>query len=107
MALDRVGIVLHCLRELTLLNIHRLHAETALLLLQLIVHDFLEAHALKTQQADESIVVALVGEDVVRVEPIVVYIELVEDHIAGGAHLKRQVNSDVCVAEVTRVAESM
>ena len=45
MSLDGVSVVGDCLHKLSLLNIHGLHPESILLFLQLVVHDFLEAHA--------------------------------------------------------------
>ena len=43
--LDRVCVVLDGLDQLSLLDVHCLHSETAFLLLQLVVHDLLQAHA--------------------------------------------------------------
>ena len=45
MSLDGISIVGDCLYQLSLLDIHGLHSESILLFLQLVVHDFLEAHA--------------------------------------------------------------
>ena len=43
--LDRICIVLDSLDQLSLLDVHCLHSETALFLLQLVIHDLLETHA--------------------------------------------------------------
>jgi len=101
MALDSISVVLDSLDELTLLDIHGLHAETVLLLLQLIVHDFLEAHALKAEHAHEAVIFTLVRHNVIGVHAIVVKIELVEDHIAGRAHLLAEVDRDVLEPQMT------
>ena len=98
--LDRVSIELDLFIELTVLDIHSLHAEAAFLLLQLVVHDLLEAHALVAEQADQAVVVALVGQYVVGAQSIVVDVELMEDHVAWGAHLEREVHSDVLITQV-------
>lgn len=81
MPLDRVCVVLHRLDELTLFNVHGFHSETALFLLELVVHDLLEAHALEAEHRIEALVFAPVRQDVVRVPTIVVDVQLVEDHI--------------------------
>ena len=52
MSLDCVCVVLDSLDQLALLDVHCFHTETAFFLLQLIVHDFLKTHALKTEQTD-------------------------------------------------------
>ena len=67
MSLDCICVVLDSLYQLALLDVHCFHTETAFFLLQLIVHDFLKTHALKTEQTDQAVVFALVGENVVRV----------------------------------------
>ena len=95
MAFYRISIMLHCFHKFTMLNIHSFHPETLLLFLQLIVHDFLEAHALEAQQIDQAIIVALVCEDMVRVHAVVVDVELVENHITWRAHLQTEVNCDI------------
>ena len=105
MALDSVGIVLDRLDELTLLDVHSLHAETVLFLLQLIVHDFLETHTLEAKHAHEAVIVALVSKDVVGVHTVVVEVELVENHITGRAHLKTEVDSDVLEPKMTIVED--
>ena len=63
--------------------------------MQLIVHDFLQAHTLEAKHAHEAVIVALVSKDVVGVHTVVVEVELVEDHIAGRAHLLAEVDRDV------------
>ena len=87
MPLDCICIELDLFIELTVLNIHSLHAEAALLLLQLVVHDLFEAHALIAEQANEAIVVSLVAQYVVGAQAVIVDVQFVEDHVAWGAHL--------------------
>ena len=87
MPLDRVSVVLHSLHKLTLLDVHSFHSETALFFLKLVIHDFLKAHALKTEQADEAVIVALVCQDVIRIQTTVIQIELMEDHVTRRSHL--------------------
>ena len=70
--LDGVSVVLHRFDQLTLLDVHRFHAETALFLLKLVVHDLFETHALKTEQTDQTVVVTLVCQDVVRVQTAII-----------------------------------
>ena len=106
MPLDCICIELDLFIKLTVLNIHSLHAEAALLLLQLVVHDFLEAHALVAEQAGQAVIVALVAQYVVGAQPIIVDVQFVEDHVAWGAHLEREVHSDVLIAQVTAKAKS-
>ena len=72
MPLDRVRIVLHRLYQLSLLDVHGFHSETALFLLQLVIHDFLETHAFEAEQADKAVIFALVGQDVVSVHAVVI-----------------------------------
>ena len=36
----------------------------------------------------------------VRIEAVVVQVELVEDHVTWGAHLQAEVDSDILVTEV-------
>jgi len=81
MALDGVRIVLHSLYELSLFDVHGLHSETTLFLLKLVVHHFLEAHALEAEQADQAVVVALISQDVVGVQAVIINVQLVEDHV--------------------------
>ena len=100
MSLDCVSVVLDSLHKLALLDVHCFHTETAFFLLQLVVHDFLKTHALKTEQADQAVVFALVGEDVVRVQALIVEVELVEDHVTWSSHLERQVHCDVLEAQM-------
>ena len=101
MSLDCIGVVLDSLDQFALLYVHSFHTETAFFLLQLVVHDFLKTHALKTEQTDQAIVFALVGEDVVCVQALVVKVELVEDHVTWSTHLERQVDCDVLEAQMT------
>lgn len=98
---DRVCVVLHRFDELALLDVHSLHSETVFLLLQLVVHDFLETHALEAEQAHQAVVVALIRQDVVSVQPAVVDVKLVEDHVTGRAHLQRQVHCNVLEPKMT------
>ena len=101
MSLDCVSVVLDSLDQLALLDVHCFHTETAFFLLQLVVHDFLKTHALKAEQTDQTVVFALVGEDVVRVQALIVEVELVEDHVTWSSHLERQVYCDVLKAQMT------
>ena len=99
--LDGVSVVLHRFDQLTLLDVHRFHTETALFLLKLVVHDFFETHALKTEQTDQAVVVTLVGQDVVRVQTAIIQIQLMENHVTGSTHLERQVDCYVLKAQMT------
>lgn len=102
MSLDCVSIVLDCLHEFSLLNVHGFHSETALFLLQLVVHDLFEAHALETEHRVEALVVPLVGQDVVRVPAVVIDVQLMEDHVGGSAHFEGEVDCDVLESQVAR-----
>jgi len=97
---DSVAIVLDGLCQLTVLNVHSFHPEAAFLLLELIVHDFFEAHALVAEHADHAIVVALVSHDVIRAQPVVVNVQFVVNHVTRGAHLQRQVHGNVLIPQV-------
>jgi hypothetical protein len=88
------------LDKLTLLDVHGLHSKTALFLLELVVHDFLEAHALKAQQCSETFVVALEGENVVTIVAEIVHVQLMEDHVRGCSHFHGQVHCDVLVPQM-------
>ena len=61
MSLNCICIVLYCLNKFSLLDVHSFHSETQLFLLKLIIHDFLQAHALKAKHVDKAVIVALVG----------------------------------------------
>ena len=50
--LDCICIMLDGLDQLSLLDVHCLHSETALFLLELVVHDLLKAHAFEAKQVD-------------------------------------------------------
>lgn len=60
MTLDGVTVVLDRLNQLALLDVHGFHSEPAFLFLQLIVHHFLEAHALEAEHAAQAVVLSLV-----------------------------------------------
>lgn len=86
MPANSVSVVLDRPVQFTLFDVHGLHAVAGLFLAQLVVHDFLEAHALVIQQSDEAIVVATVADDVVAGLAVVVEVKVVEDHVVGCAH---------------------
>ena len=106
-SLDGVGGVLDCLDQASLLDVHCLHAVPRLLFLKLVVHHFLEVHALEAQEGVESFKVAFVSKDVEAVEPIIVSVELMEDAIAGSAHFHHQVHSNVRESQVATEQNSI
>lgn len=83
---NSISVVLDGPIQFALFDVHGLHAVAGLFLAQLVVHDFLETHALVIQQSDEAVVVAAVADDVVASLPVVVKVKVMEDHVVGCAH---------------------
>jgi hypothetical protein len=80
-ALDGLGIVRNSGCKLTVLDVHSLHVIVRFFPLQLVIHDFLETHALEIQKHHETVVVPAETQDVVGIEAFVVNIEFVRNHV--------------------------
>lgn len=51
--------------EFTILYVHSFHAVAPFFLLELVIHDFFQTHALVVQQGNQAIVIASVTDNVV------------------------------------------
>jgi hypothetical protein len=69
---DCVSIVLHSLHQLALLYVHCFHSETQFFFLKLVIHYFLETHALKAYHVYKAVIIAFIGQDVIAIHSVVV-----------------------------------
>ena len=101
MSANGVRIVTHSFDELALFNVHGFHAEPIFFLLKLIVHDFLQTHALVIQQSDEAIVLAPIGHNMVAINAVVVDVQLVENAVGWSPHFHGQIHRNVLETQIT------
>jgi hypothetical protein len=83
------------------LNVHVFKTITLLLSVQLVKQGFLQIHTLDVQYLDQTLVVALVGKQVVHRAALVTQVDLAVDDLRGRAHVCHEIQHDVFESQVT------
>lgn len=95
MASDCVCIVLDCVVQLTVLDVHGLHTVVHFFFSKLIIHNFLQAHAFVVQKCNQAVIVSPVADNMVTSLPVVVEVKVMKDHIVWRAHFQLQVQGNI------------
>ena len=81
MTLDSVSIVKHCGNQMPMLYVHVLEPVSLLFTVQLIEQGLLQVNPLNIQNHDETLVVALVAEQMEHISPGIVHVHFLMDDI--------------------------
>jgi hypothetical protein len=81
MSLDGVSIVEHCGHQMPMLDVHVLEPVSLLFTVQLIEQGLFQVNPLNIQNHDETLIVALLAEQVEHIPSCIVHVHLLMDDI--------------------------